>query len=124
MIAVVVRSTAFACFISVGFVAVTIDSGLASAAIVLQVAVPSYVACQSRDSADILPSALKGMQPAISAAETPAESETDAMDKAKVNEIMAVQDDERKVRKFLELVVLPLGICLALVMLLRRGFLN
>jgi len=50
---------------------------------------------------------------------------SDAIDRAKAAEITGRDwDDDRRRRKFLELVVLPLGVCLALVMLLRRGFLN
>ena len=46
------------------------------------------------------------------------------MDKAKVREIMGFDDDQRTIRKFFELVVIPLGVCLALVVLLRRGLLR
>ena len=55
------------------------------------------------------------------AAEPPEESDPDVVDKTKTKEIMGFQDDDRTIRKFFELVVFPLVVCLALILLFRRG---
>ncbi len=52
------------------------------------------------------------------------EPEDELIDRVKAQEITGVSSEERRARKFLELVVFPLSVCLALVMLLRRGFLE
>jgi len=55
------------------------------------------------------------------AAEAPAPA-SDAIDHARAAEIAGRRwDDDRSLKKFMEVVVLPLAICLALVMVLRRG---
>jgi hypothetical protein len=40
------------------------------------------------------------------------------------SEILALKDDHRTTLKFVQLVVLPLSVCFALIFLLRRGFLT
>ena len=62
---------------------------------------------------------------ALCAATNSSDPESESIDKAKTAEIMGRNlDEERKTRKFFELVLLPLGVCFMLIMLLRRGFLN
>lgn len=62
---------------------------------------------------------------ALTAATNSSDPAPEAIDKAKAAEIMGRDlDDERRTRKFLELVILPLGVCFMMIMLLRRGFLN
>lgn len=62
---------------------------------------------------------------ALTAATNSSDPAPEAIDKAKAAEIMGWDlDDERRTRKFLELVILPLGVCFMMIMLLRRGFLN
>ena len=48
----------------------------------------------------------------------------DTLGDSNSGEIMALKDDHRTTLKFLQLVILPLGACFALVFLLRRGFLT
>lgn len=50
----------------------------------------------------------------------------DSIEEAKRREIagLAETDGDRRVRKFLELVVLPMTVCVILIFLLRRGFLD
>jgi hypothetical protein len=60
----------------------------------------------------------------LASAAQPGEAGDPIIDKMKAKEIMGFQDEEFRMRKFLQLVVLPLAVCFALVLLLRRGFLS
>lgn len=71
----------------------------------------------------------KPEQPGNTAGERPREvrpqtSKSDPLEKAKVGEILGEPQQDRQIRRFFELVVLPLGVCFLLAMLLRRGFLD
>lgn len=50
----------------------------------------------------------------------------DSIEEAKRREIAGLSetDGDRRVRKFLELVVLPMAVCVILIFVLRRGFLD
>lgn len=67
-----------------------------------------------------------GYARALAVAKSPSsDPAAEAIDRAKAAEIMGRDlDDDQRTRKFVELVLFPLGVCLALVMLLRRGFLS
>ena len=58
---------------------------------------------------------------ALAVVEPSGSSTPDFIEKTKAREIMGFQDDDRTIRKFLELVVFPLGVCLVMILLLRRG---
>lgn len=59
-----------------------------------------------------------------SVAELPGQTDPDVVDKAKLKEIMGYKDDEQTFRKFLEFVILPLSVCLAMIVLFRRGLMR
>ena len=66
---------------------------------------------------------LPRLPPTLATADAPSESSSDAIDKVKVKEIVGFQEDIRT-QKFFECVLLPLGVCLGLILLLRRGLLR
>lgn len=57
-------------------------------------------------------------------ADEPIAQASDPLEKAKVSEIVGEPQQDRRVRRFFELVVLPFGVCILLAMVLRRGFLE
>ena len=52
------------------------------------------------------------------------DDDAEVPDKTKKAEILGLDQTDIRLRRFAELVVLPLGVCLALIMLLRRGLLR
>lgn len=65
--------------------------------------------------------------PDVSSADEPSgQVDPGAVDKAKLKEIMGYKDkdDEQTFRKFLEFVILPLSVCLAMIVLFRRGLMR
>lgn len=48
----------------------------------------------------------------------------EALEEAKRREIKGDSEGDRRVEKFLELVVLPMAVCAVLILVLRRGFLD
>jgi hypothetical protein len=60
----------------------------------------------------------------LASAAQPVDAHDPIADKMKAREIMGFKDEEFRMRKFFQLVVLPLAVCFALVLLLRRGFLS
>lgn len=71
-------------------------------------------------------SALLPSSDILSVAEPPGQADPDAVDKAKLKEIMGYKDkdDEQTFRKFLEFVILPLSVCFAMIVLFRRGLMR
>jgi hypothetical protein len=54
--------------------------------------------------------------------ELSAEERDHPVDPVKAREIMGFKDEEFKMQKFGQFVILPLAVCFALVLLLRGGF--
>lgn len=82
---------------------------------------------QSVITADEAPSMSPAVMPASTRrtdADQPGPSTADPLEKTKLSEIIGEQQEDRRARRFLELVVLPLTVCLLLAIVLRRGFLD
>lgn len=105
-------------FICVAWMVLAMQAGMASAADVESAAQPKDH-LQSVAYSVVTPlSSYQRAQFQLAAVEP----DIEAVDKEKMKEIMGFQDDDRKTRQFIEYVMLPLGLCLILIMVLRGAF--
>ena len=116
----------FARMIRLTCVALVMQAGLASAAMAGPVTASRSPALSSEKSAFPLQPGLRFQRaPGVLAmAQRTDQAAEDNLSDSNSGEIMALKDDHRTTLKFLQLVILPLGACFALVFLLRRGFLT
>lgn len=101
-----------------------LQAGLCSAAVFPETNAPVTQARRHDDSALAVQYRVQRSPVTLASAAQSDQARDDVVDKMRTKEIMGFQDDELRTRKFLQLVILPLGICFALVFLLRRGFLT
>ncbi len=97
-------------------------SGSRVSIVVAAILVVAVVPAWGADKADVIPIELFAKAEVIPA-DAVEETEPDPIERAHREEIIGSRgtESDRELRRFLEMVVLPLGICLALVLLLRGG---